>query len=753
MKAFVRHGLASVLATSMMFSIVGAPIALAVDGDTSTVSSTTVTGSTNGLSSLLSGLTSRLNSSNTSSTSSKGVLKVVKVDADNRTVKLSGAEFAVIKDTNGNGTYDAGTDQMVGSMTESGTSGEYELSGLDAGTYFVQETKAPTDYELNPNVYKAELKVNGEVTATPAETNGTDSTTGTNGNTTNGNSSVIDPSVLSEILQQTINTTNQSIAKGLTTVASGASNDLSNLSLNKFVSEDQIQSLVDALSTQAKTTVNQGYSSLVPVLNQTYGLGKNAILMIANLLLSVLTDADDSALVDGLVNFGTGALGSVATALGGEATGTALSEGSRQLINGGIALLASIVSAFQPIITNLMNSGLDTQALEFVENIIGNILQSVTGSSVIDSVADAGISTAYNIADGILQAGGATAAQANQAIAQTVANLIQNPALGNSVTGIADTMMNVFNTLNPLNTLQIGSDQQGLLATALNTLTGIANVSGLGNTSGILGMLTNAQNGLTSSDVRVEDATIEIADTHKKGDVVIDKNDTKTNDPVSGATYTVYQDTDGNGKFNSSVDQAVTNIGDTTEDGHYVGTVNTGTYFITETTAADGYKKDNNIYKVTIETVEEEKVPVVSGTVSIPQNASEGNAQVVLTDTKNNNASVETTPLGTSGSDAKVFGVPTDTSGGTTTTTTTQGTTTTTTSGDGSTTTTTANQPATVVETVPDNSGNDDPVVEAKSTPDTGVSVMAPIALMATSSVITAGLYVTGRKEKTDEES
>ena len=733
MKALMKHGVASVLTATMAFSVVGTPVAFATSASTGSTSNTTVTGS-NSLSSLLQEVANRLGTSGGSS--SKGTLTVVKVDADNRSVKLPGAEFTVYKDSNGNGAFDAGTDQAAGTMApKNGSDGEYELSGLDAGTYFVLETKAPDNYDLNPNIYKAELKSNGSVSAEPAGT----TANGTTG-TTDGSNSVIDPTVLTQILQQTINNTNKSIADGLNNVAGSASQDLNNLSLDKFVSEQQVQSLVDALSAQAKTTVNQGYNSLVPVLNETYGLGKDAIVMIANLLLAVLNDADESPVVEGVVNFGTEALGAVATALGGQATGTALSAGSKQLINGGIALLSSVVSAFTPIITNLMNSGLDVQALEFIENIIGNILQNVTGSSVIDSVADAGISTAYNIADGILQAGGATAAQSNEAIAQTIATLIQNPALANSATSIADTAMNVFNSLNPLNTLQIGSDQQSALATALQTLTGIANVSGIGDPTGISNLLNNALAGLTSADIQVDGATIEIADTHSKGDVVIDKGDSATKDPVSGATYTVYADTDGNGKFNSSIDQIVTNLGETTSDGHYVGTVKTGTYFIKETTPATGYAPDNNVYKVTIESVADEASPTQSQTVQLQQNAS-GNTQTpVASGITSDGTAVQPATLGSGSSDtnvsgssgAKSYSIQTDTGNGNTT------------------------QPSTSADNnvvIPqDNSGNDDPVVEAASTPDTGVSVVVPLALMATSSTMMAGLYVSEkRKEETEE--
>ncbi len=77
-----------------------------------------------------------------------GSMKLTKVDASDYSIKLSGAEFTVYADTDGNGEYTAGTDTSVGTMQE-GTgenAGVYTIPSLRVGTYFVEETKAPEEY-------------------------------------------------------------------------------------------------------------------------------------------------------------------------------------------------------------------------------------------------------------------------------------------------------------------------------------------------------------------------------------------------------------------------------------------------------------------------------------------------------------------------------------------------------------------------------------------------------------------------------
>ena len=89
-----------------------------------------------------------------------GNIKLVKVDEDNHNLRLSGAIFTVYKDSNNNGEFDA-EDEIVGTMTEF-LEGEYIIDGLRYGRYFVTETRAPEDYELDPTVYTVFISEHGK---------------------------------------------------------------------------------------------------------------------------------------------------------------------------------------------------------------------------------------------------------------------------------------------------------------------------------------------------------------------------------------------------------------------------------------------------------------------------------------------------------------------------------------------------------------------------------------------------------------
>lgn len=92
----------------------------------------------------------------------KGSVELIKVDSKNPDKKLSGAEFAVYKDTNGDGVY-ADTDELIGYMEEV-SKGVYFYDNLPYGNYFVNETKAPEGYNLDPTFYG--FVINSEDTVT-----------------------------------------------------------------------------------------------------------------------------------------------------------------------------------------------------------------------------------------------------------------------------------------------------------------------------------------------------------------------------------------------------------------------------------------------------------------------------------------------------------------------------------------------------------------------------------------------------------
>ena len=92
----------------------------------------------------------------------KGSVQLIKVDSKNPDKKLSGAEFAVYKDTNGDGVY-ADTDELIGYMEEV-SKGVYFYDNLPFGNYFVNETKAPEGYNLDPTFYG--FVINSEDTVT-----------------------------------------------------------------------------------------------------------------------------------------------------------------------------------------------------------------------------------------------------------------------------------------------------------------------------------------------------------------------------------------------------------------------------------------------------------------------------------------------------------------------------------------------------------------------------------------------------------
>ena len=90
----------------------------------------------------------------------RGTVQLTKTDRDYPENKLTGAEFTVYRDSNGNKELDA-DDELVGTLTETGI-GVYELSDLLYGCYFVKETQAPEGFYLDDNAYYFEIIEDGK---------------------------------------------------------------------------------------------------------------------------------------------------------------------------------------------------------------------------------------------------------------------------------------------------------------------------------------------------------------------------------------------------------------------------------------------------------------------------------------------------------------------------------------------------------------------------------------------------------------
>ena len=90
----------------------------------------------------------------------RGGVALTKVDKDYPENKLEGAVFEVYRDSNRNQELDA-EDELLGTMEELG-GGEYALTGLCYGGYFVKEAKAPEGFYLDENAYYFSITTDGE---------------------------------------------------------------------------------------------------------------------------------------------------------------------------------------------------------------------------------------------------------------------------------------------------------------------------------------------------------------------------------------------------------------------------------------------------------------------------------------------------------------------------------------------------------------------------------------------------------------
>lgn len=96
-------------------------------------------------------------------------VSLTKVNAARPNIKIDGAVFAVYKDVNGNGTYEADVNTLVkeamsDSQLSSNGNGKYSMSGLEFGKYLIKEIVAPVSeiykYKIDENYYPVTIDKN-----------------------------------------------------------------------------------------------------------------------------------------------------------------------------------------------------------------------------------------------------------------------------------------------------------------------------------------------------------------------------------------------------------------------------------------------------------------------------------------------------------------------------------------------------------------------------------------------------------------
>ena len=90
-----------------------------------------------------------------------GSVKVIKLNKADTEQRLSGAEFELYQDTDGNGSYDPNIDVFLGKLAESEI-GTYEFFGLLYGGYFLYESKAPEEFIRDERYFYFEIKEDGK---------------------------------------------------------------------------------------------------------------------------------------------------------------------------------------------------------------------------------------------------------------------------------------------------------------------------------------------------------------------------------------------------------------------------------------------------------------------------------------------------------------------------------------------------------------------------------------------------------------
>ena len=90
----------------------------------------------------------------------RGNVQLTKTDKDYPENKLTGAKFAVYRDSNGDKAFDE-NDEKIGELSEVST-GVYEMHDLSYGGHVVKEQQAPEGFYLDENAYYFEITEHGQ---------------------------------------------------------------------------------------------------------------------------------------------------------------------------------------------------------------------------------------------------------------------------------------------------------------------------------------------------------------------------------------------------------------------------------------------------------------------------------------------------------------------------------------------------------------------------------------------------------------
>ena len=97
-----------------------------------------------------------------------GAAELTKVDGDYPENRLTGAEFEIFLDLEGDGIHDEGEDVLIGIMEEADT-GVYRMEGLRYGSYLVHEKTAPEGFRKDEGYYPFSVTEDGETVTVETE--------------------------------------------------------------------------------------------------------------------------------------------------------------------------------------------------------------------------------------------------------------------------------------------------------------------------------------------------------------------------------------------------------------------------------------------------------------------------------------------------------------------------------------------------------------------------------------------------------